>query len=123
MSSNFLLSIILFFMMPPIFATSNKAEEKVRVAEIPESMGYRISDSRSPVTDVLPTLDVAFQVALPILQARYNKTFEDYDFKGYLANDSIWVIYGNLKQHVEGGSPYIELNKNDGRVVEITHTK
>lgn len=123
MSSNFLLDIILFFMTAPILATSNKADDKVRVVEIPESVGYRMPNSDFPITDVLPTLDVAFQVALPILQARYNKTFEDYNFKGYLANDSIWVIYGFLAKPIEGGGPYIELNKNNGRVMEITHTK
>lgn len=113
MSSNFLLGIILFFMTSPIFATNNKGEEgKVRVTEIPESMGHhRIPNSDGPVTDVLPTLDVAFQVALPILKSMYNKTFEDYNFKGYLAEDSIWVIYGSLVEPIEGGGPYIELNK------------
>ena len=82
-----------------------------------------MSGSLSSVANVLPTLDVAFQVAFPILQAKYHDTFESYTFKGYLANDSIWVIYGNFKQLVEGGGPYIELNKKDGRVLVITHSK
>ena len=74
--------------------------------------------------NVIPTIDVAFDVALPILKSVYHKDFEkNMPFKGYLKNDSIWVVYGSTPQLVEGGFPYIEISKHDGRILKITHTK
>lgn len=116
--------LIILSLLFPTMSKANVAAQSGGTNKIVEvAQGYRMPDSPDPVVDVLPTLDVAYKVALPILQSRYNSSFENYEFQGYLANDSIWVIYGNLIQLVEGGGPYIELNKNDGRVVVITHTK
>ncbi len=105
-------------------------EQKSNCAKI-ESVtnGYRFPFEFPNQIDVLPSLEVAFQVALPILQDRFHQSFaRNMPFKGYLANDSIWVIYGgnpvNEKgKPCEGGFPYIELNKHDGKVVKILHTK
>lgn len=74
--------------------------------------------------NVIPTIDVAFDVALPILKSVYNKDFkENMPFKGYLKNDSIWVVYGSTPHLIESGYPYIEISKHDGRILKITHTK
>ena len=74
--------------------------------------------------NVIPTIEVAYAVALPILQCIYKKNFEEHmPFNGYLLNDSVWVIYGTNPQALEGGYPYIEIDKHDGRVLKITHTK
>lgn len=122
-------STVLFFMTMCLFSpTTSKAKDTVIEENLPKvtevtTYGYRMPDPPDKFENLLPNLDVAFQVAYPILRALYNTDFEEYNFKGYLANDSIWVIYGDLKRLTEGGGPYIELNKNDGRVMVITHTK
>lgn len=116
--------LITMFLLFPTTSKAKVAAQRSNTNKIIEvAQGYRMPGPPDSVVDVLPTLDVAYKVALPILQSMYNDSFENYVFQGYLANDSIWVIYGKLTQLIEGGFPYIELNKNDGRVVVITHTK
>lgn len=116
--------LITMFLLFPTTIKAKVAAQRSNTNKIIEvAQGYRMPGPPDSVVDVLPTLDVAYKVALPILQSMYNDSFENYVFQGYLANDSIWVIYGKLTQLVEGGFPLSELNKNDGRVVVITHTK
>ena len=45
-------------------------------------------------------------------------------FKAVLKNDSIWVVEGTLSGiNKVGGTAYIEINKYDGRILELTHSK
>ena len=75
--------------------------------------------------DMLPTIDIAFDVAFSVLKGIYGEKecAKFYPYKGYLLNDSVWVIYGSMPRLVEGGFPYIELNRHTGCVMKVLHTK
>ena len=124
---------ILIALFTPVFivhSTNNDSESFVsqdkKVVEIPESIGYCFPFHGIDLNyfDLVPNLDVAIEVALPILENIYKKSFKEYmPFKGYLKNDSIWVLYGSTTPLVEGGFPYIEINKHTGQVLKIIHSK
>ena len=132
MKKNSLISVVIVLLACAFSVTTNNAQSSKcdsigpRIVEV--SLGYRMSEV-GYVENLLPTLDVAFQVALPILKAAYETDFKgNMPFKGYLANDSVWVIYGSSPRtadgrYKEGGFPYIELNKRDARVIRMIHTK
>lgn len=82
-------------------------------------------DSSTYFTDALPNMDIAFHVAFTILSGIYGKDHceEYYPYKGYLLNNSVWVFYGTKQTLTEGGFPYIEINKHDGKVIRLTHYK
>ncbi len=123
---------ILIALFSPIFTVYSKKNasnelsvEGKKVVEIPESIGYYYPFDGIDLNnfDLVPDLNVAIDVALPILETIYKKSFEkNMPFKGYLKNDSIWVTYGSTPL-VEGGFPYIEINKHTGQVMKIIHTK
>lgn len=100
-------------------------EKNTRIIEVQELGGCYCKEGFDlSHFNVIPTIDVAFDVALPVLKSVYNKDFEkNMPFKGYLKDDSIWVVYGSTPQLIEGGYPYIEISKHDGRILKITHTK
>lgn len=100
-------------------------EKSTRIIEVQELGGCYCKEGFDLTHfNVIPTIDVAFDVALPVLKSVYNKDFEkNMPFKGYLKGDSIWVVYGSAPQLTEGGYPYIEISKHDGRILKITHTK
>jgi hypothetical protein len=36
---------------------------------------------------------------------------------------NIWIINGSLKENVVGGTPHVELQKSDGKILMVFHTK
>ena len=76
-------------------------------------------------SSALPTMDIAFDVAFTIMSGIYGKEhcMKYYPYKGYLLNNSVWIFYGTMPEVREGGFPYIEINKHDGRVLRLTHYK
>ncbi len=44
-------------------------------------------------------------------------------FKATLRPDSVWLVEGTLKPNLLGGVPYAEIQKSDGRIVRIYHTR
>lgn len=94
-----LVVVILIALFTPVFivhSTNNDSESFVsqdkKVVEIPESIGYCFPFDGIDLNyfDLVPNLDVAIEVALPILENIYKKSFKEYmPFKGYLKNDSI----------------------------------
>ena len=85
---------ILIVLFTPVFivhSTNNDSESFVsqdkKVVEIPESIGYCFPFDGIDLNyfDLVPNLNVAIDVALPILENIYKKSFKEYmPFKGYL---------------------------------------
>lgn len=100
-----------------------KDMKKPPLVEIKESLGYRDHFENIEYNfDMLPTAEVAFKVALPMLKAVYKDAVDNCAFfETYLTKDSLWVIYGR-ELFVDGGYPYIELDRHSGRVVKIVRT-
>ena len=74
--------------------------------------------------DVLTDYEMAFNVAYPILSHWSGHNMgKYYPYRAYLYKDSVWIISGSVLgangKPIEGGAPYIELSKHDGRVLKI----
>ena len=106
---------------------ANSQDESIsmltRVVEVsdgcPEEGGMNLDD-----IDVLTDYEMAFNVAYPILSHwSAHKIGKYYPYKAYLYKDSVWIICGSVLsadgKPIEGGAPYIELSKHDGRVLKI----
>lgn len=95
-----------------------------RVIEVSEGKRFPSEPGQRIFPDVLPTYDRAFDVAYVILSQFYGtRCSKYYPYTAYLYNDSIWIIKGSRDRISEGGCPYIELNKHDGRVLTIEFGK
>jgi len=44
-------------------------------------------------------------------------------FRAELLGDSVWAVAGSLPENMLGGVPYIELRKEDARILGIGHGK
>ena len=106
---------------------ANSQDESIsmltRVVEV--SDGYPVKGGMNlDEIDVLTDYEMAFNVAYPILSHwSAHKIGKYYPYKAYLYKDSVWIICGSVLsadgKPVEGGAPYIELSKHDGRVLKI----
>ncbi|MGN0229366.1 MAG: NTF2 fold immunity protein [Muribaculaceae bacterium] len=95
-----------------------------RVIEVSTGERFPTEPEQRRFPDVLPTYDRAFDVAYVILSQFYgSRCSKYYPYTAYLYNDSIWIIKGSRDRISEGGCPYIELNKHDGRVLTIEYGK
>ncbi|WP_210521509.1 YbbC/YhhH family protein [Hymenobacter terricola] len=74
----------------------------------------------------VPNATVAKQIAEAVWVPIYGKEHieEKKPFRAVLVNNEIWVVEGSLpKRYDVGGTAYIEINKRDGRILEVTHGK
>lgn len=71
------------------------------------------------VPDSITAIKIAEAVWLPIFGKRI---YKKKPFIAVLKNDSIWFVQGTLKEK-KGGIPYAEIQKKDGKVLSVYHTK
>ncbi|MDR0863915.1 MAG: YbbC/YhhH family protein [Candidatus Symbiothrix sp.] len=77
-----------------------------------------------PKEGFVPTAEIAFQIAEPVLNQIYGKETieEEKPFSINLEND-IWVIEGYLAPGFKGGVAYMEIRKSTGEILKVIHTK
>jgi hypothetical protein len=79
-----------------------------------------------PKEGVIPTAEIAFKVAEPILIGIYGKDAIESE-KPFSINleNSTWIIEGtfNGSEEAVGGVAYIEIRKDTGEVLKVIHTK
>jgi hypothetical protein len=77
-----------------------------------------------PQEGFVPTAEIAFQIAEPVLVNIYGKETieEEKPFFINLEND-IWVIEGYLAPGFKGGVAYMEIRKSTGEILKVIHTK
>jgi hypothetical protein len=76
-----------------------------------------------PKEGFVPTAEIAFQIAEPILNQIYGEEIEEEKpFSINLEND-IWVIEGYLAPGFKGGVAYMEIRKSTGEILKVIHTK
>jgi len=77
-------------------------------------------------SDYVPNEETAIKIAEAIWYPIYGNGIENSKpFKARLIeNNTIWVVTGTLKKgKTVGGTPYIQINKKDCRILEVTHGK
>jgi hypothetical protein len=80
---------------------------------------YHIPDAGF-VPDAVTATKIAEVIWLPIYG---KKIYSKKPFVATLKNDSIWVVEGTKLNFGKGGVPYIEIQKNDCKILFVTHGK
>jgi len=85
---------------------------------------YFFSYGQNEISDnYVPDSITAIKIAEAVWLPRFGKDiYKKKPFVATLKNDSIWVVKGSL-HHKKGGVPYAEIQKYDGRIRSIYHTK
>ena len=87
---------------------------------------YSISEDIISKIDIIPNEKIALKVSTEILQSVYGKdNIKDIKpFKVIFDSEyDVWVVSGTLKPNTVGGVPTIIMQKRDGKIIAITHTK
>ena len=117
LSLSFLLSLLLL--------TSNAALAQTDYAAL-RRKAQASKPNYAPVAGLVPTADVAKQIAEAVWVPIYGKKHigEEKPFRAVLTNNEVWVVQGSLpKGYTLGGTAYIEINKSDGRILKVIHGK
>jgi hypothetical protein len=72
------------------------------------------------VPDKTTSIKIAEAIWLPI----YGEEIYNYKpFISRLKNGKIWIVEGTLAKGNNGGAPYVEIQKKDGKILKVTHGK
>ncbi|HWW40254.1 NTF2 fold immunity protein [Pedobacter sp.] len=51
------------------------------------------------------------------------KVLKKKPFVATLKNGNVWVVEGSIDKGVDGGVPHLEMQKSDGKIVDLFHYK
>jgi NTF2 fold immunity protein len=72
----------------------------------------------------VPNAECAIKIAEAIWLPIYGKgIYDSKPFTAVLKGDSVWVVEGTLPKRTLGGTPYIEIQKSDCKILKVTHGK
>ena len=85
---------------------------------------YEGKHSYVPDGGYVPDAETALKIAEAVLIPIYGKETIDNEkpFEAELKGD-IWYVSGRLPEGLLGGVAEIEINKNDGKILRVTHGK
>ena len=73
--------------------------------------------------DFVPNAETAIKIAEAIWLPIYgDKILKNKPYQASL-KDNIWIVEGTLPKGYRGGVPYIEIRKNDCKILKVTHGK
>lgn len=92
------------------------------------STGASLSQKKAsvyPQRDYVPNEEIAKKIAEIIWLPIYGeKIYKMKPFMATLKDSSIWIVRGTLNpQYTFGGTPYIEIQKKDCKILKVTHGK
>jgi len=95
------------------------------IAPLWSQQSYLDTKGYVPPEGFVPNETTAIKVAQAVLETIYGK--KDLDFvqplKAELVNQTLWVVRGSLPKGTLGGTPYIEIQKSDGKVLKVVHSR
>lgn len=76
-----------------------------------------------PKSGFVPDKITAIRIAEAIWEPIYGKSI--YRKRPYVVKlkANTWIVEGNLPLNSEGGVPYIEIQKEDGKILKVMHEK
>jgi hypothetical protein len=117
----FLLTAFLLVATLSIMTSANK--DKSNPPPMPPSE-YRPSSIFLPENGCVPDKDTAQRIAEAVWLPIYGEDIsQKKPFRAELIGDSIWAVAGSLPNDMIGGVPYIEIQKSDGKILGIGHSK
>lgn len=75
--------------------------------------------------DYVPNAETAIKIAEAVWLPIYGeKIYESKPFVAKLKDSSVWVVWGTLNPiYTAGGTPHMQIQKKDGKILKVTHTK
>jgi predicted amino acid dehydrogenase len=88
-----------------------------------EFRSRNLEPSNFVTRDIVPNEETAMKIAEVILYSIYGQKI--YSSRPYCIElkNGVWIIEGTLPKDYQGGVPYIEIQKKDGKVLKIMHGK
>ncbi|WP_321519552.1 YbbC/YhhH family protein [uncultured Bacteroides sp.] len=88
-----------------------------------EFRSRNIGPSNLVKRDIVPNEETAMKMAEVILFSIYGQKI--YSSRPYCIElkNGVWIIEGTLPKDYQGGVPYIEIQKKDGKVLKVIHGK
>jgi hypothetical protein len=82
-------------------------------------------NSQKPANGYVPNEETAIKIAEAVIIPIYGEKVvkNEKPFIAELKDSTIWVIHGTLRKGRIGGVTYVEINKSDGRILNIYATK
>ncbi|HXD92706.1 MAG TPA: YbbC/YhhH family protein [Bacteroidia bacterium] len=75
-------------------------------------------------TSFVPNAETAISIAKAIWKPIYGwEVNQSKPFIATLRDDGIWEVKGTYKKRGKGGVPYIRIQKSDGKIIQVWHTK
>jgi NTF2 fold immunity protein len=88
------------------------------------SIGPFIHASTLKQQNYVPDEETAIKIAEAIWLPIYGKgIYENKPFVARLKNSDVWIVEGTLNKGFFGGTPYIEIQKSDCKILKVTHGK
>ena len=72
------------------------------------------------IPDEITAVRVAEAVFLPVFGQEEVAKYQPYHAQ---LKDGVWTVYGTLKTGSRGGTPMAEIQKGDGKVLQIWHSQ
>ncbi|GAA4036434.1 hypothetical protein GCM10022409_21680 [Hymenobacter glaciei] len=80
--------------------------------------------SYTPASGFVPDAATAKRIAEAIWLPIYGKkVLNEKPYQATLSSKGVWVVEGSLPKGMDGGTAYIEISKQDGRILAATHGK
>lgn len=88
-----------------------------------EFRSRNLEPSNGVTKDLVPNEETAIKIAEVILLSIYGeKIYTNRPYSIELRN-GVWIIEGTLPKNYQGGVPYIEIQKKDGKILKVIHGK
>ena len=108
--------IVMYLLLFAIFMSSFKCMES-------SSHEIKKIEKNDIEENYVPNSKTAIKIAEAIwLPIQGDKIIEN---KPYIAklDGNIWIVEGSLPEGMKGGVPFVRIQKNDCKILEVTHTK
>ncbi len=116
-----LLAVTLLATVVSIMEMSNRGSSSVTGIPPHEC---RPTTTLMPKDGCVPDEATAKRIAEAVWLSVYGETiYQKEPFRAELLGDSLWAVAGSLPKDMLGGVPYIEIQKEDGRILGIGHGK
>lgn len=108
-NKNIRLWLIVLIVVPVFLA---KCRPNVSQAEWDVSQGY--------VPDSITALKIA---QILFVRVYGEKILKKKPFNATLKDGKLWVVEGSIDEGVDGGVPHVEIQKSDGKILNLYHYK
>jgi len=113
-------NVIIFYLMFQCFLFTSKAQSKLNYDSLLLARKEVNIDSFIAVPNKETAISIAKAVWLPI----YGKSIKrERPYTAYLNKDDIWIVKGTFNRIGFGGVAYAYIQRKDGKIIYVIHTK